>query len=67
MAQPHTVALTIVLATAALAQPAAATCTPVTPVACPNCFAVFVMPDTQNYTTAFYQPAGANHLDLVSR
>jgi hypothetical protein len=46
---------------------AVADCPPVTPVACPNCFAVFVMPDTQNYTTLANQPAAANHLDLVTR
>jgi len=45
----------------------AADCSPVTPVACPKCFAVFVMPDTQNYTTLANQPAAANHLDLVTR
>lgn len=46
---------------------AAADCSPVNPVACPDCFAVFVMPDTQNYTRLSTQPAGANHLDLVTR
>ena len=34
---------------------------------CPNCFAVVVMPDTQWYTHALYQPQGAAHLDLVTR
>jgi hypothetical protein len=47
--------------------PASAQCTPVAPVACPKCFAVVVMPDTQHYTQLEMQPAGANHLDLVTR
>jgi len=57
------------LATALLLAPgvARAQCAPVAPVACENCFAVFVMPDTQNYARLDYQPAGANHLDLVTR
>ena len=42
-------------------------CKPVEPVACPNCFAVFVMPDTQNYVFEPYQPRAGNHLDLVAR
>jgi hypothetical protein len=46
---------------------ARAQCAPVTPVACENCFAVFVMPDTQLYSWLPNQPAGANHLDLVTR
>ena len=49
------------------ARGASAACTAVTPVACPNCFAVFVMPDTQGYVNAPYQPKGASHLDLVTR
>ena len=51
-----------------LAHPSAAEiCPPVVPVACPNCFAVAVMPDTQFYTDAGHQPHGAAHLDLVTR
>lgn len=42
-----------------------AQCTPVTPIACQNCFAVFVMPDTQHYTETAKQPAGGNHLNLM--
>lgn len=57
---------TLFLAGAADAGPTQ-NCTPVTPVACPNCFAVFVMPDTQLYTHVGTQPRGANHLDLVTR
>ena len=34
---------------------------------CPNCFAVFVMPDTQNYTEAAFQPQGGAHFDLMTR
>lgn len=34
---------------------------------CPRCFAVFVMPDTQNYTVVDRQPQGGEHLDLVTR
>ena len=44
-----------------------AQCAPVTPVPCPDCFAVFVMPDVQHYTQDSTQPAGASHLDLVTR
>ena len=44
-----------------------AQCTPVAPVPCPDCFAVFVMPDTQGYSDLVTQPAGGNHLDLVTR
>ena len=44
-----------------------AECAPIAPIACPNCFAVVVMPDTQHYTQLETQPAGANHLDLVTR
>jgi hypothetical protein len=69
----HTVAPTLLYGIALLAliaalpTPAVAACTPVTPVPCPNCFAVFVMPDTQSYTVATFQPKGGNHLDLVTR
>jgi hypothetical protein len=42
-------------------------CPTVRPVACPHCFAVAVMPDTQNYTDLAHQPQGAAHLDLVTR
>ena len=34
---------------------------------CENCFAVFVMPDTQDYVREEYQPAGSAHLDLITR
>jgi hypothetical protein len=34
---------------------------------CEDCFAVFVMPDIQNYTQTIWQPAGAAHLDLTTR
>lgn len=34
---------------------------------CDDCFAVFVMPDTQNYTEPEHQPEGGNHFDLVTR
>jgi hypothetical protein len=36
-------------------------------VPCEDCFAVFVMPDTQNYTEASKQPAGGAHFDLMTR
>ena len=42
-------------------------CKRVEPVACPNCFAVFVMPDTQNYVYETSQPHAGNHLDLIAR
>ena len=42
-------------------------CAPVTPEPCPDCFAVFVMPDTQSYVDDGLQPAGGNHIDLVTR
>lgn len=50
-----------------VSRPARAQCEPVKPLPCADCFAVFVMPDTQGYTDAVTQPAGANHLDLVTR
>ncbi len=34
---------------------------------CADCFAIFVMPDVQFYTTLENQPEGAAHLDLVTR
>ncbi len=34
---------------------------------CADCFAIFVMPDVQFYTTLENQPEGASHLDLVTR
>jgi hypothetical protein len=34
---------------------------------CESCFAVVVMPDTQDYVRDAYQPAGAAHLELISR
>ena len=34
-------------------QAARAACDPIPPVACDNCFAVFVMPDTQSYLYLF--------------
>ena len=46
---------------------ARAQCTPVDPIACPECFAVFVMPDTQLYTFLNRQPEGAAHFDLLTR
>ncbi len=60
---------TILFTTLLLLAPrvASAQCAPVTPVVCPNCFAVVIMPDTQHYTEALTQPAGSNHLDLVTR
>ena len=59
--------LAAALAALAGASTAAATCDPIAPVACDDCFAVFVMPDTQNYVQAAYQPEGGAHLDLVTR
>ena len=47
--------------------PTRAACVPVTPKPCPKCFAVMVMPDTQNYTRLMGQPERGNHLDLVTR
>lgn len=67
MASPLIPLLTTLLSAIALARPAAASCPPVTPISCPNCFAVFVMPDTQNYVLSAWQPKGANHLDLITR
>jgi len=46
---------------------AGAACPEVQPKACERCFAVFVMPDTQHYTSTSSQPEGADHLDLVTR
>jgi len=51
----------------AVALPAQARCKPVTPIACPECFAVAVLPDTQRYTWLSKQPQGAAHLDLITR
>ncbi len=44
-----------------------AQCASVTPEPCPDCFAVVVMPDTQHYTEDSTQPAGVNHLNLVTQ
>ena len=44
-----------------------AQCAPVAPQPCQNCFAVFVMPDTQHYVDVNKQPAGLAHIDLVMR
>jgi hypothetical protein len=49
------------------AREAHADCPQVEPVPCDHCFAVFVMPDTQHYASRTHQPAGASHLDLVTR
>ena len=49
------------------AAPASAECQPIEPVSCADCFAVVIMPDTQYYTVRENQPAGAAHLDLVTR
>lgn len=65
MLRPGAILLPILLLLAA--REARAQCTPVTPVACPNCFAVFVMPDTQHYVEEVTYPGGTNHLDLVTR
>lgn len=35
--------------------------------ACPDCFAVFVMPDTQLYSTPFWGGKGPRHIDVVAR
>jgi hypothetical protein len=43
------------------------TASPAAAAPCPDCFAVFVMPDTQWYTNALYQPQGGDHLDLITR
>jgi hypothetical protein len=68
MASPRTFgAVLLVVALMFAPRPAASACAPVTPVACPNCFAVFFMPDTQGYVNATFQPKGGNHLDLVTR
>lgn len=61
------VVLTLLFAVACVTSDAEPSCKRVAPVACPNCFAVFVMPDTQNYVYAPSQPRGGNHLDLVAR
>jgi hypothetical protein len=42
-------------------------CSALPRVACPHCFAVVVLPDTQFYTDAVHHPHGAAHLDLVTR
>jgi hypothetical protein len=34
---------------------------------CSECFAVAVIPDTQDYVRDVFQPAGGNHLDLIGR
>lgn len=61
------VPLIALLSLGAALSAAARPCAPVAPTPCPNCFAVFVMPDTQRYTRLSMQPEGANHLDLVTR
>ena len=33
---------------------------------CPDCFAVFIMPDTQHYTS-ISQPMGGDHFKLLTR
>lgn len=48
-------------------EPARAACTSVAPTPCPHCFAVLVMPDTQNYTLRTGQPSRGNHLELITR
>ena len=44
---------------------------PAQAVPCPNCFAVFAIPDTQLYTAANppyeFQPQGGAHFDLIMR
>jgi len=57
----------LALVLVALPRTATPACAPVAPVACPNCFAVFVMPDTQSYVYSGHQPKGGAHLDLVTR
>ena len=51
----------------AVSPQANAACPPVAEVACPECFAVAVIPDTQRYTLLLHQPAGAAHLALITR
>ncbi len=41
--------------------------TPAQAVPCPNCFAVFAVPDTQVYTADDFQPEGGAHFDLIMR
>jgi len=60
-------ALTLIFAVSCITSDAEPSCKPVRPVACPNCFAVFVMPDIQNYVYGPSQPRAGNHLDLVAR
>ena len=50
----------------AVSPQANAACPPVAEVACPECFAVAVIPDTQRYTLLLHQPAGGAHLDLIT-
>lgn len=61
------ICLAVATCALALASCARAQCPNVDPVACPECFAVFVIPDTQHYTLLVTQPQGAAHLDLVTR
>ena len=67
MARSLSLLLLLLLCPLAAACTTWADCTPIDPIPCPNCFAVFVMPDTQSYVHASRQPAGARHLDLVTR
>ena len=56
------------IALAVSAERAAASCVPTTPTPCENCFAVFIMPDTQKYVS---RPSAdsqtAAHLNLVTQ
>jgi hypothetical protein len=44
-----------------------AACVTTKPKPCPNCFAVFVMPDTQYYTQLGGQPEHGSHFELITR
>lgn len=59
--------LVILLPLLLASRAASAQCATVDPVACPDCFAVFIMPDTQHYTEDSKQPAAGNHLNLVTQ
>jgi hypothetical protein len=41
--------------------------TPLRATPCTECFAVVIVPDTQDYVRPEFQPAGGNHLDLIGR
>ena len=62
-----TLLVTLALGVSSLPSDARATCPPRTPVACPECGAVALIPHTQRYTLLSHQPQGAAHADLTTR